>query len=108
MSPRDPQAAALLAHIVSQIEDNVQFLASQNYITQADASAILTKLPNANSNVAPSGISGLANRVSNMMVRGPSASAASTLPKAKALWAYSGDVAYLIPCPCLRRADNNL
>lgn len=98
MSPQDPQAAALLAHVVSQIEDNVQFLASQNYITQADASVILTKLPNANINVAPSGISGLANRVSNM-VRGPSAPAASTLPKAKALWAYTGDVTHLLPCP---------
>ncbi|KJA26351.1 hypothetical protein HYPSUDRAFT_36654 [Hypholoma sublateritium FD-334 SS-4] len=90
MSPQDPQAAALLAHVVSQIEDNVQFLASQNYITQADASAILTKLPNANSNVTPSGISGLANRVSNMAL-GRSAPAVSTLPKAKALWAYTGD-----------------
>ncbi|KAF8199668.1 SH3 domain-containing protein [Pholiota molesta] len=42
MAPQDPQAAALLAHVLSQIEDNVNFLASQDYISQADASAILT------------------------------------------------------------------
>ncbi|KAJ3508104.1 hypothetical protein NLJ89_g5935 [Agrocybe chaxingu] len=46
MSPQDPQAAALLTHVLSQIEANVQFLAEQGYISAGDASAILTKLPN--------------------------------------------------------------
>jgi hypothetical protein len=94
MAPQDPQAAALLAHVLSQIEDNVNFLASQDYISQADASAILTKLPNANNNRAPSGISGLASRVANMGTRSTPA-APSALPQAKALWAYSGDVVHI-------------
>ena len=102
MAPQDPQAAALLAHIVSQIEQNVNFLASQDYISQNDASSILTKLPNIANNPNPSGINGLAARVSNMMVQNPSTPgtrspappppARSTLPQVKALWAYSGDV----------------
>lgn len=95
MSPQDPQAAALLSHVLSQIEDNVNFLASQNYISQADASAILTKLPNANSYRSPNVMSGLASRVSNM-VRSPSSTPAALVhPQAKALWAYTGDVKYV-------------
>ena len=48
MSPQqDPQASLLLAHVVSQIEHNVQFLASQGYISTQDASTILTRLPTA-------------------------------------------------------------
>ncbi|KAF9485180.1 hypothetical protein BDN70DRAFT_903259 [Pholiota conissans] len=89
MAPQDPQAAALLTHVLSQIEDNVNFLASQNYISQADASAILTKLPNANATRSPGGISGSTSRMANMMR--PTPAAPSALPQAKALWAYSGD-----------------
>ncbi|KAF8968032.1 hypothetical protein BDZ97DRAFT_1800581, partial [Flammula alnicola] len=91
MSPQDPQAAALLAHVISQIEQNVSFLASQNYISQGDASAILTKLPNVDGNRSASGISGLAARLSNMTTRSPAPAAPSALPQAKALWAYTGD-----------------
>lgn len=61
MSPQDPQNAALLAHIVSQIEQNVNFLTSQEYISKSDASAILTRLPNVNQNVGD-----LASRVANI------------------------------------------
>ena len=101
MAPQDPQTAALLAHIVTQIEQNVNFLASQDYISQNDASSILTKLPNVANNPSPNGINGLAERVSNMTVQNPSTPtrspapappARSTLPQVKALWAYSGDV----------------
>ncbi|KIM39028.1 hypothetical protein M413DRAFT_447389 [Hebeloma cylindrosporum] len=101
MAPQDPEAAALLAHVVAQIEQNVNFLASQNYISQTDASSILTKLPNVANNNNTSGINGLAARVSNMMGRDhstpgtrappPPAPVRSTLPQVKALWAYSGD-----------------
>jgi hypothetical protein len=101
MAPQDLQAAALLAHVVAQIEHNVNFLASQDYISQNDASSILTKLPNVANSPNPSGINGLAARVSNM-VRNPSTPgtrspappppARSTLPQVKALWAYSGEV----------------
>ena len=103
MAPQDPQAAALLAHVVAQIEQNVEFLASQNYISQSDASAILTKLPNVANNPTPTGINGLAARVSNMMPRTPEARTPAppppvrtSLPQVKALWAYSGDVSI---CP---------
>ncbi|KAF8628008.1 hypothetical protein AX15_004127 [Amanita polypyramis BW_CC] len=41
----DPQAAAMLAHIVSQLQSNVEFLVSQNYISRGDASQFLAKLP---------------------------------------------------------------
>ncbi|KAF4613907.1 hypothetical protein D9613_007853 [Agrocybe pediades] len=93
MAPQDPQAAALLAHVVSQIEQNVNFLASQNYISQSDASAILTKLPNAQSTC---GMAAITSRMSSMMGRAPAAApravpAAPSVPQAKALWAYRGD-----------------
>lgn len=96
MAPQDPQAAALLSHVVSQIEANVDFLASQGYISQSDASAILTKLPNGQNNAtAPTGITGLASRVSNMVVGAPRAPPASAArPQARALWPYQGDVCY--------------
>ncbi|KAF8150732.1 SH3 domain-containing protein [Crassisporium funariophilum] len=99
MSPQDPENAALVAHIVSQIEQNVQFLASQNYISQGDASAILTKLPNVNqaNTHSSSGMSELASRVSNMVTgnRGAPAPAPRPVPavpsaiQARALWAYN-------------------
>lgn len=91
MSPQDPQNAALVAHIVSQIEQNVNFLASQNYISDGDASAILTRLPNTNQNE-------LASRVANLnvgsrnippppMPRSTPAPPATTL--FRALWPYN-------------------
>jgi len=46
MAPQSPEAAALLAHVVSQLESDVQFLVSKSYISRSDASAILSKLPN--------------------------------------------------------------
>ncbi|PFH53132.1 hypothetical protein AMATHDRAFT_1556 [Amanita thiersii Skay4041] len=45
MTAQDPQVVAMLAHIVSQIEINVEFLVSQNYISRTDATNILSKLP---------------------------------------------------------------
>jgi len=101
MAPQDPQTAALLAHVVSQIEQNVNFLASQNYISQSDASTILNKLPNpqgATQNTG--GIAGITSRMSNMMGRTPAPApravpAAPSLPQARALWAYKGDVSVI-------------
>ncbi|KAF9048551.1 SH3 domain-containing protein [Panaeolus papilionaceus] len=102
MSPQDPQAAALLAHVLAQIENNVSFLAENNYISQSDASAILTKLPNSNDRVQDrSPISSLASRMSNMMpvarpTPPPPAPRAVPAPPApapaqvRALWAYNG------------------
>jgi hypothetical protein len=98
MAPQDSQTAALLSHVVSQIETNVNFLASQGYISQSDASAILTKLPNGqNHATSPAGIAGLASRVSNMVVGAPrTAPPPAARPQARALWPYQGDVCYLV------------
>jgi hypothetical protein len=41
----DAEASALLSHVVSNIESNVDFLLQQGYITQQDASVISQKLP---------------------------------------------------------------
>ena len=84
MSPQDPQAAALLAHVVSQVEQNVQFLVSQNYISQADASAILTKLPNPNH-----GVTQITNGVAKMPLATRAVPVASGIKQAKALWPYN-------------------
>ncbi|KAF8896516.1 hypothetical protein BD779DRAFT_1668288 [Infundibulicybe gibba] len=97
MAPQDPQSAALLAHVIAQVESNVQFLAAQNYISQADASAMLSKLPNTNNNsVAP-----LAARMNNVAIstpaapptpqRAPSMPAPETTFQARAIWAYNED-----------------
>ncbi|CAA7266888.1 unnamed protein product [Cyclocybe aegerita] len=103
MSPQDPQATALLTHVLSQIEANVQFLAEQGYITAGDASAILTKLPNPGHTApAPSGISAITSRMSNLMGGGNNASAPRAVPptpmpaapavqQCRAMWAYSGE-----------------
>ena len=93
MSPQDPQNAALVAHIVSQIEQNVNFLASQNYISSGDASAILTRLPNANQN-------DLAPRTANLNIGSrnippPAMPRPTPAPPTanlfRALWAYNED-----------------
>ncbi|KAF9000643.1 SH3 domain-containing protein [Cyathus striatus] len=94
MSPQDPQTAALVAHVVSQIESNVQFLAEQNYISHADASAILTKLPNANTATSPNAVSQLANRVKSLALPARTPSALRSVPaapsvRARAIWSYN-------------------
>ena len=98
---------ALVAHITSQIEQNVQFLASQNYISQDDASTILSRLPSSTSasHANPSAMSQLSNKFSNVMssVRGSPAPAApravppppappgAKIQQARALWGYNED-----------------
>ncbi|TFK25340.1 hypothetical protein FA15DRAFT_668570 [Coprinopsis marcescibilis] len=97
MAVVDTQNAALVEHIVSQIEQNVQFLASQNYISQADAATILERLPNeraAQSN--GSALSSITSKFSNMMPsKGPSmpvpraVPAAPKVQQARAIWGYN-------------------
>ena len=91
MSPQDPQNAALVAHIVSQIEQNVNFLASQNYISNGDASAILTRLPNANQNEIASRVANL--NIGSRNIPPPaiprSTPAPPTTTLSRALWAYN-------------------
>lgn len=72
-------ADPILTHVVAQMQGNVDFLVAQGYITPADASTIMAKLPS-------SGTAG-----GRAMAVPPPARA---IVQAKALWAYneSGDV----------------
>jgi LAS seventeen-binding protein 1/2 len=86
MSPQDPQNAALVAHIVSQIEQNVNLLVSQNHISNSDASAILNRLPK----------NDLATRVANLDIGNrniPPPAVPRQVPapaaRSRALWAYN-------------------
>ncbi|KAG5642559.1 hypothetical protein DXG03_002546 [Asterophora parasitica] len=88
--------AALLAHIVSQVESNVNFLVSHNHLSRADANTFLAKLPTPNSSIATAN-SSLASRVRNMAVstpiNTPTPPAAPPRPaatqQARALWPYN-------------------
>ncbi|KAG5635482.1 hypothetical protein H0H81_011086 [Sphagnurus paluster] len=88
----NPENAALLAHIVSQVESNVQFLVSQNYISSTDANTFLAKLP---TNGAVPAASDLASRMRGLGVSAPTPPAAPPRPaasstqQARALWAYN-------------------
>ena len=102
MAPQNPESAALLAHIVSQLEANVEFLASQNYISHSDASSILSKLPNLSNN-NPNAINAITPRFqtltttttpTNPVAVSPPAAPRIAPPtpqiqQARALWAYN-------------------
>ncbi|KAL0571389.1 hypothetical protein V5O48_010577 [Marasmius crinis-equi] len=100
----DAQKDALLSHVVSQIETNVQFLISHNYITHGDASTLLNKLSNVSAGQAtavpaarsmpmptPTAVPAPFARNGNVAPVPPPAPAASSsqLPTCKALWAYN-------------------
>lgn len=94
MAPQDPQTAALLAHVVSQLEGNVQFLVSQNYISHSDASTFLSKLPNVNNNSHIDPVQSV--QAPAALRRGvapppppPAAAAPVRGVRAKALWGYN-------------------
>ncbi|KDQ57039.1 hypothetical protein JAAARDRAFT_130934 [Jaapia argillacea MUCL 33604] len=81
-------AAALLAHVVAQVEQNIQFLNSQNYISTVDAQIILSKLP---SN-SPSENTRAATVVPPPIARrGIPVPPGPRVVKATALWAYNED-----------------
>ncbi|GBE87893.1 SH3 domain-containing protein [Sparassis latifolia] len=100
-TPSDPQAAALLAHVVSQVQRDVSFLVSHDYISAADAADIVSRLPDAKK------ADGLVNGVKNMAIRTPPPEAipvaltgrrippppapSPRVQRAKALWAYNED-----------------
>ncbi|KAJ7914888.1 SH3 domain-containing protein [Mycena leptocephala] len=77
--------AALLAHVVSQVESNVNFLVSQNYISQSDASVFLAKLPSSSAPQSMPAPTPYAPR------RGVTSSAAPAVVQARALWPYNED-----------------
>ncbi|KAI0788059.1 SH3 domain-containing protein [Fomes fomentarius] len=100
-TPSDPQSAALLAHVLSQTQQNISFLAAQNYITPTDAAELLTRLSQAPS-PSPS-VDNLTPAVNNLSVGPartdsvrrnippPPPSRASNVQKARAIWAYNED-----------------
>ena len=95
-TPSDPQAAALLAHVLSQTQQNISFLASQNYISPTEASELIARLsqsPQADSLAASM------NNLAVSPVRAPSPVRRVIPPppprtntkRARALWAYNED-----------------
>lgn len=100
-TPSDPASAALLAHVLSQTQQNISFLAAQNYITPTDAAELLTRLSQAPS-PTPS-VDNLTPALNNLSVGPaptdsvrrnippPPPSRASNVQKARAIWAYNED-----------------
>ena len=109
-----PDHNALLAHIVAQTRQNVEFLIAQNEIPRAAGYDILAKLPPASS--SDSSVLALADQTRRLTIPEPSVRASSPPsvpdlgpparrgippapsrhPRAKALWGYneSGQVSF--------------
>jgi hypothetical protein len=68
--------SALLAHIVSQTKSNIDFLVSQNYISQADGKDIIAKLPAAED----SAVAALSRQAQHLSLARPSVPDASPEP----------------------------
>ncbi|KAI9066124.1 SH3-domain-containing protein [Trametes sanguinea] len=98
--PSDPQAAALLAYILSQTQQNISFLASQNYISPTEAAELITRLSQSPRATADASTDSLASSMNNLAVapvRSPSPARRVVPPppprqttrRARALWAYN-------------------
>jgi LAS seventeen-binding protein 1/2 len=72
MGVQDPNQA-LLSHVVSQTQANIDFLIAQNYISRSDAAGLLNKLGSV-AGAAPSAI------------KSPGVSSG---PKVRAIWGYN-------------------
>ena len=101
-TPSDPATAALLAHVLSQTQQNISFLAAQNYISPTEAAELITRLSQGPaSSSATSSTDTLANSMNNLAVgpartpeparRIPPPPARRGVQKARALWAYNED-----------------
>ncbi|KAI0774970.1 SH3 domain-containing protein [Trametes elegans] len=101
-TPSDPQAAALLAHVLSQTQQNINFLAAHNYITPADAADVLARLSQGPRSSSDAISDSLASSVHNLAIapaRSPSPARRTVPPppprnntkKARAIWAYNED-----------------
>jgi hypothetical protein len=82
-------SSALLAHIVSQTHQNVEFLISQRQISPTDGRDILAKLPNAPDRF----MAALEQQTQNLLITpppstGPTPGYPQTI-QAKALWGYN-------------------
>lgn len=101
MTVQDPQAAAMLDHIVSQVQSNIEFLVSQNYISRVEANQFLTKLPSQSTANglqptvrAPSFPTPASVAPAHRSVPGPQTPQAV---KARAIWGYNQDNAVSLP-----------
>ncbi|TRM59982.1 SH3 domain-containing protein [Schizophyllum amplum] len=79
--PSNPQAAALLAHVVSRVEQDVNFLISQNYLVPADAFPVRV--------LATSTPTPRARRQRQRPASPPPRSAQPAPVQARAKWAYN-------------------
>ena len=97
MAPSDPQTAALLAHVFQQTQANISFLASQNYITPAEASELISRLTTAQSRGNANTGDSLASSMQNLNVAADTGRRNIPPPpsrravRAKAIWAYNED-----------------
>ena len=98
--PSDPQASALLDHILAQTLSNVEFLASHNYISPVDASQISTRLITAQNRGDAEADTPLVQSMQALAVTPiPPAPGRRVVPpppqprlkQARALWAYNED-----------------
>lgn len=107
-TPSDPQAAALLAHVLAQTRENVNFLASHNYISPADATDISRRLSNSrNSDSLQSSMQALSvvgptRDSAPSPMRRPVPAFPSRVQRARALWAYNenGQVSVVVVDLC--------
>ncbi|KAK2460947.1 hypothetical protein APHAL10511_007417 [Amanita phalloides] len=76
MTGQTPQAA-MLAHIVSRVQSDVDFLVSQDYISRIDANQFLAKLPDNSTPAAPA------------PVRRPAVPTTPQAVQARAIWGYN-------------------
>ena len=99
-TPSDPQAAALLAHVLSQTQQNINFLASQNYISVNEASELIARLSQGPTSpiTPPDSLAASMNNLAVGPVRTPEPSRRippppprNSVQKARALWAYNED-----------------
>ena len=98
-TPSDPQSAALLAHILQQTQQNISFLAAQNYITPTEAAELITRLSQGPSSTSSSSVDNVTNSMNNLAVGPARADSARRVPppppratsvqKARAIWAYN-------------------
>lgn len=102
-TPSDPQAAALLAHVLSQTHQNITFLAAQNYISPAEATELISRLSQGPAAIArdtstPDSVAASMQNLAVGPVRAPSPARRNVPPppprhtkRARALWSYNED-----------------
>lgn len=85
--PTDPQAAALLSHILAQTRENVEFLVSNNYISAADAADISARLDTTRNDPMVNGVQTMT--IAEGPRRVPPPPQRAQAQRARALWAYN-------------------